>query len=243
MWIAKCSLHLAENAHTHTNTYWPVMDFQNDSSSFKALFECISWCLHTLQASPSEPAVVPVNCMRVNESVQPLNNCSSVSWGEAFPNDGLANCSAEPYTGNVCRQQLLAWQECAVGGSEDVLLDMTLVELTQVERERDAAQFLHFLCELSWSDDSVQFWEIVTFGPCSGNFGSDHCQRAAGFLVCQSYFPLCDECQSGNVYLASRQDCERISMVECEEEWESAKEYRIPLPNCTDLPEQVMGKN
>ena len=31
-------------------------------------------------------------------------------------------------------------------------------------------------------------------------------------------------------------------MVECEEEWESAREYGIPLPNCTDLPEQVTGK-
>ena len=32
-------------------------------------------------------------------------------------------------------------------------------------------------------------------------------------------------------------------MVECEEEWESAREYGIPLPNCTDLPEQVTSKN
>ena len=38
---------------------------------------------------------------------------------------------------------------CAVGGAEDELLDMISVEHKQVERERDAAQFLHFLRELT----------------------------------------------------------------------------------------------
>ena len=32
-------------------------------------------------------------------------------------------------------------------------------------------------------------------------------------------------------------------MVECEEEWKSAKEYGIPLPNCTDLPNKVISKD
>ena len=78
---------------------------------------------------------------------------------------------------------------------------------------------------------------------CLESFGSDHCQRVAGLLACQSYFPLCDECQSGNSYLASREDCERISMVECEEEWTSVRQYGIPLPNCSDLPEEVKSKH
>ena len=77
----------------------------------------------------------------------------------------------------------------------------------------------------------------------AGAFGSDHCQRAAGFLVCQSNFPLCDECQSGHSYLASKEECERVSMVECEEEWTSAREYGIRLPNCTDLPVESIGEN
>ena len=102
-----------------------------------------------------------------------------------------------------------------------------------------------FTSFVSWFEVIMRFHfeKKVTFGPFSGSFGSDHCQRAAGFLVCQSYFPLCDECQSGNAYLASREECERISMVECKEEWTSAREYGIPLPNCTDLPEQVTSKN
>ena len=62
-------------------------------------------------------------------------------------------------------------------------------------------------------------------------------------LACQSYFPLCDECLSGHSFLASREECDRVSIVECEKEWTMAKQYGIPLPNCTNLPEQLIGEN
>ena len=43
----------------------------------------------------------------------------------------------------------MTWQDCAVGGADkDVFLGLTLMEQSQEERERDAAQFLHFLCQL-----------------------------------------------------------------------------------------------
>ena len=74
-------------------------------------------------------------------------DCSLISWGTAYPEMHSGNCSAEPYTGSVCRQQLLAWQDCAVGGVEEVLLDGSLMEQSQAERERDTAQFHHFLRE------------------------------------------------------------------------------------------------
>ena len=66
----------------------------------------------------------------------------------AYPHGDFDGCSAEPYTGSVCRQQLLVWQECTVGGAEDVILDMTFMEQSQDERERDVAQFFHFLRKL-----------------------------------------------------------------------------------------------
>ena len=72
--------------------------------------------------------------------------------------------------------------------------------------------------------------------------GTERCKKAASFLVCQSSFPLCD-CESGQSYSASREECERISMVECEEEWTSAREYGIQLPNCTDLPLEARSEN
>ena len=38
------------------------------------------------------------------------------------------------------------------------------------------------------------------------------------------------------------EECERISMVECEKEWTGATQYGIPLPNCTDLPQGFLGE-
>lgn len=61
-------------------------------------------------------------------------------------------------------------------------------------------------------------------------------------LVCQSYYPLCD-CESGRSYFASREQCERISMAECENEWTNATQYKIPLPKCTDLLEEAASEN
>ena len=75
-------------------------------------------------------------------------DCSPFSWTVANPDEGSVGCSAEVYTGSVCRQQLLGWQECAVGGAEDVFLDLTSMDKSQLERERDVAQFLYFLREL-----------------------------------------------------------------------------------------------
>ena len=92
-----------------------------------------------------------MNCSNINESVTTSGMyCSSLSWGVAYANGSHeGNCRAENYTGFVCRQQLMIWQDCVLGGEhKDVFLDLTLMELSQEERERDAAQFLHFLCQL-----------------------------------------------------------------------------------------------
>ena len=145
----------------------------------------------------------------------------------------------------MCSAQLFAWQECTVGSVQDMmlLLDPSGSEQPQEERERDAAQFLHLLRELQFSDHYVggpMVIGVLTHSHAE-SLGSDNCKRAASLLVCQSMFPLCD-CKSGRSYLASREECERISLVECEEEWTSAKQYGIPLPNCTDLPGEVTSK-
>ena len=89
-----------------------------------------------------------VNCTNVDESVKALSNCSSFTWKMAYTNNSPGNCSAENYTGIVCRQQLQSWQECAVVGADNVFLDLTFMEQSQGKRERDAAQFLNFYCQL-----------------------------------------------------------------------------------------------
>ena len=88
-----------------------------------------------------------VNCSNINTTGKPSSSCSSFSWSMAYSNDRPGNCSAKNYTGSVCRPQLLLWQDCSVGSRQDVLLDLTLMEHSQEERERDVAQLLHFLRE------------------------------------------------------------------------------------------------
>ena len=94
-------------------------------------------------------STLKANCSAA--SYPPPNNndtCSSLPWTSAYISNSTANCNVSVYTGSVCRQQLLAWQECAVGRLEDVVLDLAFMQQSQEESERDVAQFLHFLREL-----------------------------------------------------------------------------------------------
>ena len=62
-------------------------------------------------------------------------------------NNGV--CNPKPYTSSLCRQQLLTWQECAVGEAKDPFLDLDFEELSLEEREKDVSQFLYFLRKFS----------------------------------------------------------------------------------------------
>ena len=91
----------------------------------------------------------PVNCTEMIGSGLGSVDCISYSWGMVLDDENHGVCNPKPYTSSVCRQQLLAWQECAVGGGEDVFLDLTFGELSQEEREKEVSQFLYFIRKLS----------------------------------------------------------------------------------------------
>ena len=63
-----------------------------------------------------------------------------------YPDVNTGGCSAEAYNGSVCRHQLEAWQGCVLERA-DVFLNATFAEQSLQQRERDVAQFLHFLCK------------------------------------------------------------------------------------------------
>ena len=79
--------------------------------------------------------------------------CNLYMRGAVYHDQNNGDCIPGVYTGTVCRQVLLAWQECTTGFSEDVhiLLDTTLKEQTQEEREKNVTQFLHFLREYCYA--------------------------------------------------------------------------------------------
>ena len=120
-------------------------------------------CMHTVKPGTASASLVAFiacmqtgingemsgeNCSNINSSVKALSSCPFFSWSMAYRKDKPGSCNAESYTGSVCRPQLLLWQDCSAGSRQDVLLDLTLMEHSQEERERDVAQFLHFLREI-----------------------------------------------------------------------------------------------
>ena len=97
--------------------------------------------------SSTENSTTPVDCERISRGKNESTGCSFISWGMDFPSDHHGNCSAEAYSLSVCMQQLLAWQECAIGQSEPLFLDLTFTEQSLKERERDITQFMQLLRE------------------------------------------------------------------------------------------------
>ena len=90
-----------------------------------------------------------VNCTQLDRTVNTSIECSLFSQAIGYSIHSTGNCTTLPYTGSVCRLQLALWQECAIGEAESVFLDAMLVEQSLEEKERDVAQFLHFLREFT----------------------------------------------------------------------------------------------
>ena len=67
----------------------------------------------------------------VNSSV-----CRSRIWGVEN-----STCDTEPYTGRVCRSQLLVWQDCAIGQTESGIIAINASGI-QAELEQEAAEIL-----------------------------------------------------------------------------------------------------
>lgn len=102
----------------------------------------------SLNGNEESSTSLPANCTKMYGSGSAMTDCSSYSWGTVV-NGVDGQCTPQAYTGNVCWQQLLAWQECTGGAAEDVYLDLESTNISQEERERDVARFLHFLRELT----------------------------------------------------------------------------------------------
>ena len=75
------------------------------------------------------------------------DDCLPYTWGVVQSSESGSPCVAERYTGNVCRKQLLGWQECctAKGGDQVLLQSADSGSRSQLEAEKDVAQLLYFL--------------------------------------------------------------------------------------------------
>lgn len=116
--------------------------------------------------------------------------------------------SAVPYSGSVCREELLSMRDCIPGLSlPPQLLVGTNSSITQ-------AQQLVGSLEL---------------------FASPECVSAAAPLLCGYLFGgVCDS--SGVNYLPTAGECLEISTGVCRTEWELARSFGMEILNCSTLP-------
>ena len=63
------------------------------------------------------------------------------------------------------------------------------------------------------------------------------CKTTGAPFLCQYVFPLCD-CTTGDLYLPSRETCEKVSTVTCRTLWPLLEKLIQPLklPDCSALP-------
>lgn len=119
------------------------------------------------------------------------------------------------YTGETCRDELLAQQACLTGSSEEILIPHLI---DQEETERKAHQLLT---------------ERLLFLNSSAK-----CGVLAQSLFCVNLFGLCDS-NNSRVYQSSSTECKTVMLTDiCAREWQTM----LPLleqkmaPSCETLP-------
>ena len=131
-----------------------------------------------------------------------------------FNHTNSTSCTAEAYLGNMCRDELLFYQECVAhtDGSEVNILSNE----NQEETEEQVRQLLLGL-------------ELL--GP------SPECMQGAKSLLCLYLFGLCSS--SGEIILPAHEQCETVRSDICVMEWQRATAFlgMNQLPQCESLSE------
>lgn len=137
--------------------------------------------------------------------------CDQWSWSERPVSEVEACNDAVMYTGSVCLQELLSWQECVGPLAHEQIMVGTQAIL----------------------DDAMigTIERILTSE-------STECQILGLRFICQFNYPLHD-CATNSVFLATREDCLVVSTEVCVSLWNFAieSEFGQLLPNCEHLPE------
>ena len=156
----------------------------------------------------------------VNES-SAFTTIDQVLRNESSANTTATNelcLSQNVYTGDVCRNVLLAYQACLTGriasADTDIFISM-FAGVSQEEVEDQVEEILGGLQLLNPSQD---------------------CLTAALPFFCRYALPLCDS--SGELYLPSSGECEALTTETCAREWQIAISFlgSENLPQCVLLP-------
>ena len=123
--------------------------------------------------------------------------------------------NAVPYSGSVCRNELLAMTQCfpdifSVSDNDPVLVLVSSESLSEMTQLLNAFEL----------------------------FGSPECVAAATPFLCVYLFGgLCDE--GGQHYLPTAGECEEISTGICRREWQLARSFGMDIVDCRRLPREL----
>lgn len=124
-------------------------------------------------------------------------------------------CTAEVYTGQVCREHLLMYQECLRGPLEN---DTVFVPLGANDKESQAQEYINGL----------------------NSIAADECKAAAAPFLCFYIIGLCDD-TTDETYLPSQRQCLGLTEDVCEREFELVASFGAEdrVPQCHLLPQNV----
>ena len=143
------------------------------------------------------------------------------------------SCPTETYNGLICLPYLRIWRSCVLDKTESTI-ELAMSNSPQSEREKLLNDLNGILSKLLVAVDI-----FIKIGYYVDSFPD--CKSEALPFFCQYSFPLMD-CESGQVYQSSKQECLRISTSVCPLLWSLGAmdpNYADALPVCEDLQEGI----
>ena len=146
---------------------------------------------------------------------QPLQSTNEQVNVTNFNHTNSSSCTAEAYSGNMCRDELLFYQGCVAhtDGSKDINIP------SSGNQEETEEQVRQLLLGLQLLDPSPE------------------CMQEAKSLLCLYLFGLCSS--SGDIILPASEQCEAVRSDVCVMEWQRATAFlgMNQLPQCESLSE------
>ena len=172
----------------------------------------------------SDTSVYAINCYRLlMQNVQYfMLSMFQTSQGPAGQNSSTM-CTAEIYTGSICREALQTQQSCLLdrNTSSDIFIAVDPAS-SQSSKEGQASLF-------------IQGLPLLGPGP--------ECMKVVVPFLCLNIFPLCDS--SSSLHQPSSEGCREITEDICAREFQTAAMFATEeqLPQCQLLPDTALKCN
>ena len=157
-------------------------------------------------------------------------NSSSSIYATGMPGCSSEECTANIYTGSICREVLYTWKSCMSASNNEqnvIYIDWTV---NQTQLEANAEQLIQYLSKAYTVKIIVL---LMTFDIA---LATTECQEVILLIYCLYAFPICD-CTTQNMYTPTKEICKETRDVTCLSDWSSIGNKRADiLPDCDQLP-------